>query len=114
MDVWSTMAWEAGYHIFKEIKDLPFLHELAAGTLPLRKFRYYISQDSKYLDSYTRVLAHIASRLPQMEDVSTFLDFAKDGVEVEKSLHAKFNPDRSVGLSDACLQYTSASQGSGI
>lgn len=104
---WSEEAWLAATPLIEETKKLPFLQELAAGTLPGAKFRQYISQDRLYLEVYTRVLAHIASRLPDMDDVATFLSFAVDGVAVEKALHEQFNPDKSVDMSQACLFYTS-------
>lgn len=104
---WSQQAWQAAEGIYKSILELPFLKELAAGTLPMDKFHFYISQDNQYIDVYSRVLAHIASRLPKMDDVDTFLQFAKDGVAVEKSLHSSFNPDTGMGKSMACEFYTS-------
>lgn len=53
------------------------------------------------------MLAHIASRLPDMDDVATFLSFAVDGVVVEKALHEQFNPDKSIAMSEVCMFYTS-------
>lgn len=107
MEKWSEKAWRAALPIIEEIKQLPFLRELADGTLPDDIFRFYISQDRLYLDAYTRALAHIASRLPDMADVETFLGFAVDGVAVEKELHARFNPDKNAVMSQACEFYTS-------
>lgn len=104
---WSEEAWLAAGKIYEAILDLPFLKELSNGTLSLDRFRHYISQDSQYINVYSQVMAHIASRLPDMEDASSFLDFAKDGVAVEKELHNKFNPDTSMGKSPACEFYTS-------
>jgi len=104
---WSEEAWQAADGIYRAILNLPFLKELAAGTLPQDKFRFYISQDNQYIDVYSRVLSHIASRLPDMNDVDTFLGFAKDGVAVEKGLHQAFSPDISMGKSMACEFYTS-------
>jgi len=107
MDSWSKTAWQAAMPTIERIKVLPFLHELADGTLPASKFRFYISQDRLYLDVYTRVLAHIASRLPDMTDVGTFLSFAVDSVAVEKALHEQFDPDKDIAMSEACEFYTS-------
>lgn len=104
---WSEEAWQAAAGIYSAILELPFLRELSAGTLPMDKFRFYISQDSLYIDAYSRVLAHIASRLPRMEQVDAFLQFAKDGVAVEKDLHQSFSPDVSMGKSMACEFYVS-------
>lgn len=107
MKKWSDRVWERVRPILVEIMELPFLTELANGTLPDEKFRFYISQDNKYIDVYTRVLAHIASRLPDMDDVETFLSFANDGVAMERIVHAQYNPDRNIQKSNACEFYTS-------
>lgn len=106
MKKWSEKVWESVRPLLVEIMEHPFLTELADGTLPQDKFRYYISQDNKYIDVYTRVLAHIASRLPDMDDVDTFLQFAKDGVATERILHAQYNPDSDIQKSNACEFYT--------
>ena len=40
----------------------PFLRELAAGTLPLEKFRFFLEQDNFYLVDYARCLAMGAAK----------------------------------------------------
>ena len=35
----------------------PFITELAEGTLPLDKFRFFLEQDDFYLEEYSRCLA---------------------------------------------------------
>jgi len=104
---WSEEAWNASERIYEAIKRLPFIEELANGTLSAERFRFYISQDSQYIDDYSRALASIASRLPDMADAAQFMEFALDGVAVEKALHTRFCPDRSAGKSSVCLFYTS-------
>lgn len=110
MSRWSDRAWEAAAPTFRRILEHPFVHELAAGTLPAEKFRFYIRQDALYLDGYARRLAHIAARLPRKEQTETFLHFALEGIEVERALHAQFldgghpSPEE---ISPACLLYTS-------
>jgi len=107
MRKWSEEAWEAASEAYHDILGLPFLKELVDGSLPMETFRFYISQDSLYINTYSRVLAHIASRLDDMSNVDTFLRFAADGVAVEKELHKSFSPDTSCGMSMACKFYTS-------
>lgn len=104
---WSDEAWHASERIYEAITRLPFIEELAEGTLSAGRFRFYISQDSQYIDDYSRALAAIASRLPDMADAAQFMEFALDGVAVEKALHSQFSPDRSMGKSSVCLFYTS-------
>lgn len=104
---WSKNAWAAAEAVYRRIIRLPFLMELADGTLPREKFDFYIGQDSLYLDDYSRVLAHIASRLRHADLSETFLKFAADGIAVEKCLHASFITSQPEGKSPTCLFYTS-------
>lgn len=104
---WSEQAWSAADHIYRAILDLPFVRELAAGTLPRDTFERYIGQDSLYINNYCRVLAHIASRLHSADHTEAFLEFARDGVAVEKALHSGYITVRAGRMSPACEFYTS-------
>ena len=104
---WSQQAWSAADHIYREILDLPFVKQLADGSLPREIFNRYIGQDSLYINRYCRVLCHIASRLPEKEMTESFIGFAGDGVEVERALHSIYLSDRPEEMSPVCLMYTS-------
>ena len=104
---WSEEAWKASESIYNAILDLPFIKELADGTLSRERFLHYIGQDNLYIDDYSRVLAHIASRLGNIDDVAAFLEFAGDGVAMEKSLHAMYVHEGALEKTPACLFYTS-------
>ena len=104
---WSDGAWSAAEHIYKSILDLPFVKELAAGTLPGDTFMRYIGQDSLYINTYCKVLSHIASRLTDMRHVEAFIRFAGDGVAVEQALHSFYIDERPAEMSPACKFYTS-------
>ena len=104
---WSAEAWKASLPIYEEILRLPFIKELAEGTLDREIFNRYIRQDSLYIKEYSRVLAHIASRLEDVNDMEAFIGFAGDGVLVEKELHGMYVSDEVAEMSPTCLFYTS-------
>lgn len=104
---WSETAWQTAQNVYDAILQLPFLKELAEGTLQRDKFNFYIGQDALYLNDYSRRLAHIASRINDPQLTEIFLKFAADGVAVEKSLHASFVSDAPEKKSPTCLFYTS-------
>lgn len=110
MNKWSETAWQAVEPVYRRIIIHPFVRELAAGTLPRQKFKRYLQQDALYLENYSRVLAHIASRLKAKDEVEDFLRFAIDGIEVERGMHSEFLgghiPSRQ-DMSEACMLYTS-------
>lgn len=107
---WSEEAWRSAEPVYREILRLPFVQELAAGTLSRERFMFYIRQDSLYVDNYSRVLAHIASRLPGKAQMEDFLKFASDGILVEKALHESFLGDGNIAgvrPTPTCLLYNS-------
>ncbi|MDE6650664.1 MAG: thiaminase II, partial [Muribaculaceae bacterium] len=87
---WSEEVLKEVEGIYEDILRLPFVKELTAGTLSKERFLFYIKQDSYYIENYSRVLSHIASRLPEKEWREEFLRFALDGILVENALHASF------------------------
>lgn len=105
---WSEHAWTQVAGIYSAILSHPFVCELAAGTLPRHKFMFYLGQDAHYLNSYTMVLAHLASRLPYKDQVESFLKFASEGIAVERALHESFLCGMELPpVSPACMMYTS-------
>lgn len=106
---WSEHVWKEVEKIHEDILRLPFVKELAAGTLSRERFLFYIRQDAIYIENYCRVLAHIASRLQKKEWMEDFLRFASDGVAVERTMHASFTElsDSDAKPSPTCLLYCS-------
>ena len=47
----------------------PFITQMADGTLPLEKFRYYMLQDYLYLRDYTKILAAILQKADTFEQI---------------------------------------------
>lgn len=110
MKKWSETAWEAAAPVYEKILEHPFIKELTQGTLPREKFLFYLEQDAMYIDNYTKVLAHIASRLYDKEQTEDFVAFAQDGINVERAMHETYlaevaEPCRQ--MSKSCLLYTS-------
>lgn len=48
--------------IWRALHEHPFINELAAGTLPLETFRFFLEQDNFYLEEYARCLAMGAAK----------------------------------------------------
>jgi len=65
----------------------PFVVALGNGTLPERKFRYYILQDARFLGDLSRVFAAALLRAPDSESALRFARLAEETITVERSLH---------------------------
>ncbi|HTG47715.1 MAG TPA: thiaminase II [Actinomycetota bacterium] len=48
--------------IWRGLHEHPFITELAAGTLPIDRFRFFIEQDNFYLEDFARCLAMGAAK----------------------------------------------------
>lgn len=90
MKNWSEYVWSLVEPIYQKILQLPFIIELAKGTLSRDRFLFYIEQDSIYIANYARVLAHIASRLKRSDHIDAFLKYALGGINMEKTLHRSY------------------------
>jgi thiaminase/transcriptional activator TenA len=89
--IWSERTWEAAMPVYRAITEMPFIEELAAGTLPGDKFNFYIAQDDIYLGHYAGVLATIAARVHSSAEALAFVRFAECALVVETGMHAFFN-----------------------
>lgn len=89
---------------------MPYIAELAAGTLPRAKFEFYIQQDALYLADYGAALAGISDMLAPPDEKALFRTFADDAVLCEKLLHEEFVRTFSIPpqpvKSSACEDYT--------
>ena len=65
----------------------PFVISLGNGTLPERKFRYYILQDARFLGDLSRVFAAGTLRAPDSESALRFAKLAEETITVERGLH---------------------------
>jgi thiaminase (transcriptional activator TenA) len=68
----------------------PFVLALGDGTLPERKFRYYILQDARFLGDLARVFAAGAVKAPDSDSALRFAKLAGDTITVERSLHENY------------------------
>ena len=68
----------------------PFVIALGNGTLPERKFKYYILQDARFLSDLARVFAAGAVQAPDSESALRFAKLAEDTIVVERSLHESY------------------------
>lgn len=68
----------------------PFVKALGNGTLPTRKFQYYILQDARYLEELARVFALGASRAHDPDTALRFAHLVEETIVVERSLHETY------------------------
>lgn len=106
---WSEKTWQAIEDKYMFILQMNFIKELSAGTLPLENFKFYMAQDSLYLEHFGRTLSLIAAKIPDLQDVLSFMRFAENAIVVENALHEFYFKDFGVTdkgvLQPACHHY---------
>lgn len=110
----TEQLWDRTKDLRAAIDDLEFLRLLGDGTLPPEVFRTYIEQDSLYLAGYSKVLAILASKSPDVRAAQFWATSAATAVSVESALHDELLgsgllPARAAEPqhSQACLGYVS-------
>jgi len=68
----------------------PFVVGLGNGTLPERKFKYYILQDGRFLGDLARVFAISAVKAPDADSAIRFAKLVEETLVVERSLHENY------------------------
>jgi thiaminase/transcriptional activator TenA len=108
--IFTESLWDKIAGIYEAIVDHPFNRELARGTLPVEKFKFYIQQDALYLVDFSRALAIVGSKARLPGRILEFLEFAKDGLVVERALQVEYSRRFDVTLdveqAPGCFAYT--------
>lgn len=79
----------------------PFLRELAAGTLPIEAFRFFLEQDNFYLVDYARCLAMGAAKSRDEEELRSFAVDLNQVIDAElPSNHALLARVTAMGAED--------------
>ncbi|WP_148573548.1 thiaminase II [Nocardioides caldifontis] len=69
--------------VWESLHAHPFLREMATGTLSLDRFRFYLEQDTMYLEEYAKVMALGAARAARVDEVAWLRDSMDNIVDNE-------------------------------
>src|SRR6266576_1153593 len=69
--------------IWDALHEHPFITELAEGSLPPEKFRFFLEQDDLYLEEYARCVAMGAARSRNDRELRFFLSDLNQVVDAE-------------------------------
>lgn len=79
----SEQLRTASDRIWQGLHAHPFITELAAGTLPIDKFRFFLEQDNLYLQDYARCLAMGAAKSRNETELRYFITDLNQVVDKE-------------------------------
>jgi thiaminase/transcriptional activator TenA len=111
---WTKDVWAESAKIFEGIKGLPFIKELADGSLDPSRFDRYIAQDEVYIGNYGRQMFLLADMMTDPAQQEMFRAFAQTGIDGEKAMHelliARFGIDTEVKASTVTSTYNDHTQ----
>ena len=111
---WTKDVWAESARIFEGIKDLPFIKELADGSLEPSRFDRYIAQDEIYIGNYGRQMFQLADMMTDPGQQEMFRLFAQSGIDGEKAMHelliGRFGIDTQVTPSVVTSTYNNHTQ----
>lgn len=97
----SALLKKNAQPILQKQFEHPFVKGLGDGTLPLDKFRYYMIQDSLYIVEYARAMAWVAPLMPEVKDILSMLDAAKQSFQIEAMLKEQYFKQFGITLENA-------------
>ena len=68
----------------------PFITEVGDGTLPVEKFKHYVTQDYIYLIDYARAIALASARAPDLQTMGWFATLLDEILNSEMNLHRSY------------------------
>ena len=111
---WTKDVWAESARIFEGIKALPFIKELADGSLDPSRFDRYIAQDELYIGNYGRQMFQLADMMTDPGQREMFRAFAQSGIDGEKAMHelliGRFGIDTEVTPSVVTSTYNNHTQ----
>lgn len=98
----TKKLWQQVQTIIKNTEDLPFLNELAAGSLDPVAFVNYIRQDSLYLSGYAKAMALLSAKAQNRPESRFWAESSASAITVEEGMHGDLLADDR--LARACEQ----------
>lgn len=89
----TTQMWERVRPIIDQIESLPFLSQLADGSLDVKAFTNYITQDSLYLTGYAKAMSFLAASTNDRDESRFWASSAAEAITVEEEMHDQLLAD---------------------
>ena len=87
MPSFSEQLRDEAQPIWRAIFAHPFLQEIRDGTLPIEKFRYYLTQDYQYLEGFGRTVVLTMAKAPNSQTLEELSHRVL--TPIERPLHHK-------------------------
>jgi thiaminase/transcriptional activator TenA len=108
-------VWARSATLLRAIHQHPFNAALGEGTLDRRRFAFYIVQDARYLEAFSKALATASVRAGDSQEASFWSRSAHAALDAERTLHGGYIEEYGLTAADlsdirtspTCLGYSS-------
>ena len=94
--LFTQELWDNIKPVYHQIIGCSYIKRLVDGSLPHSWFAHYLSQDVLYIIDDSRALAITAARAENAEETYFFIQMAKDGLDIERTLQHDFIRDFNI------------------
>ena len=86
----SERIYEIAKEIWPEYLEHPFLNEMAEGSLPIEKFKFYMLEDYVYLRDYVKIFAAIIINSNDFDEIRFLSDELNDTIDETYRTHIPY------------------------
>ncbi|WEV43621.1 thiaminase II [Lactobacillus sp. ESL0684] len=90
MKKFTEQLHQAASNLWQQSMHHPFIKQLEDGTLPLKKFRFYLLQDRYYLEEFSKFHELVAQQADTVQTQKFLLDGAQSLRDSEISIREQF------------------------
>ena len=94
----SERIYEIAESLWPSCLENPFVVEMAKGTLPIEKFRYYMLQDYLYLKNYVKIFAEIIKKSDDLEEMQYLCKVMSETIDETARTHLPYM--KRLGITD--------------
>lgn len=103
---WTSALWDAAGDALEAFTTGGFVPQLGAGTLSEDRFRFYLAQDSYYLNVYASVLAALAASARDADERTMWASAVTGAIAEEQAMQARWGIPEHVEPTPATQAYT--------
>lgn len=104
LETFSERLHGRAKEIWKRNHSHPFVQAIGNGTLPEKKFSYYLKQDYIYLMEYSKLFALGVIKAHNIETMAKFSSILNETLQVEMDIHRQYASE--FGISTKELEET--------
>ncbi len=98
----TEKLYESAKDIWTQYLSHPFIREMAEGSLPVEKYRYYMLQDYAYLRDYIKIYAILISKSNDFKEIEFLCDSMMATLRETSRVHVPYM--KQLGITEQSIR----------